>query len=232
MTKLKPSETENPVEIEHDDDNNMPGPVGPQNENVAQQLDEEEAEFRAIRRDLAGVKGASAGGIVSISVSRLPGKHEFFRTHPHPDFRPIVPIVTHEVAKEQHHFVVAADMVEALNSVGITVADHALYFTVTSGGAYRVCPVRQADADGEQNEYHRTREIGLIRGIGEWVRLYHDAPNNCYKVFPAPAGRFGAPQLPDLTPAKIFRLAFRDRGRLIDSPEHALFKKWTARDSD
>ena len=86
MTKLKPSETENPVEIEHDDDNNMPGPVGRQNENVAQQLDEEEAEFRAIRRDLAGVKGASAAGIVSISVGKAPGKNEFFRTHPHPTF--------------------------------------------------------------------------------------------------------------------------------------------------
>jgi hypothetical protein len=27
-------------------------------------------------------------------------------------------------------------------------------------------------------------------------------------------------------------LAFRDKGRLVDSPEHPLFKKWAARDSD
>ncbi|MGA8295391.1 MAG: hypothetical protein WB820_23485 [Rhodoplanes sp.] len=37
---------------------------------------------------------------------------------------------------------------------------------------------------------------------------------------------------PQLKPAKIFRLAFRDKGRLIDSPEHALFRKWAARDAD
>ena len=36
--------------------------------NVAEQLDEEEAEFRSIRRDLPGAKGASAAGIVTISV--------------------------------------------------------------------------------------------------------------------------------------------------------------------
>ena len=30
--------------------------------------------------------------------------------------------------------------------------------------------------------------------------------------------------------AKIFKLAFRDRGRLIDSVEHPLFLKWAARD--
>ena len=51
-------------------------------------------------------------------------------------------------------------------------------------------------------------------------------------MFPAPAGRFGEPQWPELKHAKIFRLAFRDKGRLVDSTEHPLFKKWAARDSD
>jgi hypothetical protein len=37
-------------------------------------LDEDEAEFRKLRRDIPGVKGASAIGIVAISVSRTPGK--------------------------------------------------------------------------------------------------------------------------------------------------------------
>jgi hypothetical protein len=35
-----------------------------------------------------------------------------------------------------------------------------------------------------------------------------------------------------LKQAKIFKLAFRDKGRLIDSTEHLLFQKWAARDSD
>ena len=46
------------------------------------ELDEDEKEFRAMRRDLDGVKGASAVGIVTIAVSKTPGKNEFFRTHP------------------------------------------------------------------------------------------------------------------------------------------------------
>ena len=131
-----------------------------------------------------------------------------------------------------HIFAVTADMVEALAAIGITVTDHMLYLTVTSRGAIRIVPVRQANGDGEQNEYNRTKEIGLIQGIDEWVRLFTDLENRCYKVFPAPVGRFGDPQWPDLKPAKIFKLAFRDKGRLIDSTEHPLFKKWAARDSD
>jgi hypothetical protein len=217
--KVKPLET---AEAE-----DLATPIPDDQKTISEQLDAEEAEFRAVRRDLQGVKGTSAAGIVTIGLAKLPAKNEFFRTHR--EFRPIVPIVTQEVAREQQYFVVTADMVEALSAIGITVADHTLYFTVTTRGAYRICPVRQANADGEQNEYNRTREICLIRGMDEWVRLYHDDSNSCYQVFPAPADRYGEPQFPDLKAAKIFRLAFRDKGRLIDSVEHPLFKKWTAR---
>ena len=195
-----------------------------------EQLDAEEEEFKKIRRDLPGTKGSSGAGIVAISVGKTPRKNEFFRTHP--TFHPIVPLIDHEIGMEKQYFAVTADMVEALAGIGITVTDHALYLTVTAGGAYRVVPVRQANSDGEQNEYHRTKEIGLMQGADKWVRLFTDQENRCYKVFPAPEGRYGEPQFPDLSQAKIFKLAFRDKGHLIDSTEHPLFKKWAARDQD
>jgi hypothetical protein len=194
------------------------------------ELDEDEREFRAMRRDLPGVKGASAVGIVAISVGKTPAKNEFFRTHP--EFRPIIPIVDLEVGMEKQFFAVSDEMKEALASIGISVTNHTLYLTVTSRGAVRIVPVRHANADGEQNEYHRTKEIGLLEGIEQWVRLFTDQENRAYKVFPAPAGRFADPIWLALKPAKIFRLAFRDKGRLVDSTEHPLFKKWAARDGD
>jgi hypothetical protein len=193
-----------------------------------EELDEEEQEFRALRRDLPGVKGASATGIVAIGVSKIPGKNEFFRTHS--EFRPVVSIVDIEVGMEKQFFAVTDQMVEALAGIGITVSPHTLYLTVTSGGAVRIVPVRQAGIDGEQNEYARTKEIGLLKGIDEWVRLFTDQANHAYKVFPAPPDRFPDPVWPELKQAKIFRLAFRDKGRLIDSVQHPLFQRWAARD--
>jgi hypothetical protein len=195
-----------------------------------EELDADEAEFRAIRRDLPGVKGASAAGIVTISVNKKPFRNEYFRTHP--DFRPIVPIVDHEVGMEKHHFAVTADMIEPLKSIGITVSDHVLYLTVTPRGATRIIPVSQGNGDMEQDEASRTKEIGLVDGIAGWQRLYWDAENRAYKVHSAPASRFGEPQFPALKRSKIFRLAFKDKGRLLDSVEHSLFKQWAARDSD
>ena len=193
-----------------------------------EELDEEEREFRSMRRDLPGVKGASAIGIVAIGVGKVPGKNEFFRTHK--EFRPTVPIIDHEEGMEKQFYACTEEMVEALASIGITVTSHTLYLTVTAASAVKIVPVRQADEDGVQNEYNRTKEIGLIRGQDEWVRLYTDRANKCYRVFSADKDRFPEPIWPTLKHAKIFRLAFREKGRLIDSPEHPLFQRWASRD--
>src|SRR5262249_22509725 len=147
-------------------------------------------------------------------------------------FTPVLPIVDIEVGMDRQYFAVKTDMVEHLAGIGINVTDHRLYLTVTSRGALRIIPVRQANIDGEQNEYARTKEIGLVQGIDEWVRLFTDMETRCYKVFPAPAGRFSDPQWPELKPSRIVKLAFRDKGRLVDSVQHPLFLKWAARDSD
>src|SRR5262245_31414413 len=110
-----------------------------------EEFDADEAEFRAIRRDLPGVKGSSAIGIVSINVGKTPGKNEFFRTHP--EFRPAVPMVDLEVGMDRHFFAVTADMVAALAGIGITVTTHTLYLTVTPAGAVKIVPVRHAMGD-------------------------------------------------------------------------------------
>jgi hypothetical protein len=199
-------------------------------EETLKQLKAEEEEFKKLRRDIPGVKGSSAAGIVAISVGKAPRKNEFFRTNK--TFRPTVSLVDHEVGMDKQYFAVAPDMIVPLAAIGITVSDYVLYLTVTAGGAYRVVPVRQANEDGDQNEWHRTKETGLLDAVDWWQRLYSDGENKCYKVFPAPEGRYGEPQWPALSEAKIFRLAFRDKGRLIDSPEHPLFKQWAGRDQD
>ena len=76
-------------------------------EKIVEQLDAEEAEFRALRRDLPGVKGASATGIVAISVGKALTKNEFFRAHK--EFRPIIPIVDFEMGMERQFFAVTSD---------------------------------------------------------------------------------------------------------------------------
>ena len=194
-----------------------------------EELDEEEREFRALRRDLPGVKGAAEVGMLTIGVGRQPTpKNEFYRTHK--DFRPIVSLVNIEVGMDRHYIAVDPGMIQPLASIGIAVTDHLLYLTVTPRGGLRIIPICGPNADGEMNEYARTKETSLIDGMSDWVRMYVDKENNAYKSFPAPAGRFGEPKWPELKHAKLFRMAFRDKGRLIDSTDHVLVQKWAGRD--
>jgi hypothetical protein len=194
-----------------------------------EELDEEEKEFRALRRDIPGVKGAADIGMLTISVGRQPTpKNTFYRTHP--TFRPVVPMVSIEVGMDKHFIAVMPHMIEPLASMGIMVADHTLYLTVTPEGGLRIIPVRCPDVEGEQNEWDRTKEMALIEAMGGWYRMYADKANQAYKNFPAPVGRYGDPKWPDIKPAKIIRMAFKDKGRLIESTDHILVQKWAGRD--
>jgi hypothetical protein len=194
-----------------------------------EELDEDEREYRALRRDLPGVKGAADVGMLTISVGRQPiPKNEFYRTSK--DFRPTMSLVNVEVGMDRHYIAVADGMIGPLKDIGITVTDHLLYLTVTPRGGLRIIPICGPNANGEMNEYARTKEAALIDGMDGWVRMYTDLENGAYKSFPAPAGRFGEPKWPEIKQAKLFRMAFRDKGRLIDSTEHVLVQKWAARD--
>src|SRR5262249_18412557 len=146
------------------------------------------------------------------------------------DFKPVVPLVDIEVGMEKYFIAVAPNMIEPLSGIGITVTDHVLYLIITPRGGLQIIPIRGPNAEGEVNEWARTKEAALIDAIDGWVRMYRERESSSYKSFPAPAGRYGDPNWPNIKPAKIFRLAFRDKGRLIDSPEHILVQRWAGRD--
>lgn len=200
---------------------------GPDGEMTPEDLDEDAAEFARLRRDLPNVGGSAAVGIVAINVVKAPPKNEFFRARK--GFRPIVDLVVDQVKLDQKYYAVDPRMTAVLTSIGIAYAPHTLYLVLTSKGALRVIPVRCPDADGDRNEYASTKEFALRQSEDGWVRIYTDMENACYRVFPAPIDRFPAPVWPELSDAKIFRLSFRDRGYLINSPDHPRFIEWVGR---
>jgi hypothetical protein len=191
-----------------------------------EELDADEEEYRRLRRDLPHVAGAAVAGIIALGVAKTPDKNDFFRTKK--GFCPIFDMVTVAAGMEHKFFAVTEAMVQSLETIGIKTAPHVLYLTITTQGTLRVIPSRCADEAGDRNEYSSTKETGLLRGVDEWVRIYTDVKQGNYRVYPAPKDRFPEPVWPPLSEAKVFRLAFRDRGCLIDSVEHPRFVAWAA----
>jgi hypothetical protein len=223
--KAKPPES-SPGEDEYEPIDVKPG-NGPNDEVTSEDLDEDAAEFARLRRDLPNASGAAALGISAISVVKAPPKNEFFRSKK--GFRPIVDLVIDQVRLDQKFYAVDPRMAPVLSAIGIACAPHTLYFIITAKGAFRCIPVRACDADGDRNEYAATKELALREAEDKWLRIYTDMENSCYRKFPAPPGRFPEPVWPELSAAKIFRLCFRDRGYLIDTPDHPRFIDWEGR---
>ena len=194
-----------------------------------EQLDEDERALRALRIDLPGSAGVPSG-IISMAVTDRMPKKEFFRCHPTNTV--VVPMVDHVRGMDVEYNIVAPSMVAELASIDIDAFPYRLWQILTAEGASLIVPVRQADLDGSQNSWNLTKETALVRAQSVWLRVSSDRPNGRYRAFEAPPKRFADPVFPDLSMAKIIRLAFTDRGRLINSPEHPLFLKWAGCDAD
>jgi hypothetical protein len=195
-----------------------PEPVPP----TPDQLDEDEAELRALRIDLPGAGGTAPTGIISIGVTDKLPKSEFIRARGDTIVVNMLPLQT---GMEKEFYVVRPEMIPELASIRIDVVAYRLFLIVTTEGAAKIVPARQADVDGSLNEWSRTKEVVLTRAQKVWVRPVSDKPNGRFRCFEAPPGRFPDPIFPDLTWATLMKLGFKERGRLIHTSNHPLFLK-------
>jgi hypothetical protein len=137
-------------------------------------------------------------------------------------------VVVSDEGMENKFYVVDEPLIPYLESIGFPTAPHTLYLTVTDKRVHTVIPVRCADESGERNAYNSTKEEVLLFGVDHWVRMFSDTKAGRYNRYPAPVGRFGEPVWAPFTPAKVFNLAIRKNGLLIDSRVHPRVLAWIA----
>lgn len=181
-------------------------------------LDQEEADYRALSLDTDD-GGSSTGGIAAIGVAKVPDKEQFFRTKPEFVFR--LYLATTQQGLNTAFLGVTRGMFEPMASIGIKCSPHRLYLTISKTGGLRLVPVR-IDSD---NSWVTSKEAGLVQGLTHWTRMAADEDAGEYRSFPLLVGGYPDPIWPELTVPKIIHLAFRTKGRLVDSIEHPYFQR-------
>jgi hypothetical protein len=184
-------------------------------------LDAEEKLLSEMRTDLPGRAGVP-DGVVAITVAHKLPKDTFLRVNKPNTIA--VRMYAKTVGMDTEYYAIHPSMWTAFASIDVTLANFRLYEILTHDGAHFVHPVRQADHGDSQNEYTRTKEIALETATTKWVRISTDKANKKYRVFPAAKDRFPDPLFPGYTPARLLKLCFADRGLLVDSAQHDLFK--------
>jgi hypothetical protein len=203
-------------------------PVAPAAPAIAdvEQLDEEELELRNMRIDLPG-GGPTGAGLTAISVAKTPGKESFFRTHP--EHMLDTQLVTSARGLDVSFLAVAPVMVNAMIAIAYPPHPHRLYLTITREGILRFVPVRLPD-DGDWNVWQESKELALLQARKVWVRLATNTSEGRYQAFPLEEDVYPDPVWPTLNLARLFRLAFRGRGRLIDTLQHPYYLKLIGRE--
>jgi hypothetical protein len=183
----------------------------------------DELDLDALRIDASQVEGVAAKVPLTIQV-RKPPKQEWIRVHPEPSYRLTVGAI--DLKEEGEFYVAGAGMREQL--VGSEAAVYTLYTYINRVGVLRLWPIRQADPDGKQNEWHRTAEKAAEFAMRGWVRVVSNRSLGAYEIMQATV-HVPDPVWPDLSMGEIVRVALKDRGLIVDHPDHPVLRKLQGR---
>src|SRR5215207_9360970 len=194
---------------------------GPHPEVVRSESHDFDIESVRVNPDM--LDGVAVNVPLTITV-RKPPKQEFIRVHPKPEFRITVAAV--ELKEEGEFYLLSGSMREQL--LDTEAATYTLYTYITRAGALRLWPIREMGPDGRVNEWHRTARIAADMAMKSWIRVIPSKHVGGYEVKRA-AVAVPEPTWPDLTMKDIIRIAFKERGWIVDHVDHDLVKKLQGR---
>jgi hypothetical protein len=219
-----------PEKIAPQADNVVPTPNGADKLITVEEtaaLDHDEALMSQLRVNLFSAAGLAASAI-PLGVVKAHKPHELFRTHPDANAVPLVWSVFDEGQKGVDFYVAMPAMVEPLRALKAKIVLCKYYLTITADGIVRWLVVPQSE-----NSWHVSREKCAVLARRSWGRMISNQEADQYDWFDPKEHGYEVstpePSWPPESPAKLFMLAFKDRGRLITDPEHALVRKLVGR---
>jgi hypothetical protein len=158
----------------------------------------------------------SAKKLLTTIPVRKPGKQDFIRVCPNPDYR-LSPAGIIELKEEGETYLVMPQMVEALVNE-FAYAD--IFLTINRQGVLALWPVK---LPGERaNEWHRSAAEAAERAMREWIRISANMSLGAYEMVAATVA-VPEPEWPEISFTEILRIAFRDRA--ISSPDHPVVRR-------
>jgi hypothetical protein len=151
---------------------------------------------------------------------RRPGRTEFFRVHPGPDYVVDSYVLEHTNGLDRETYWVARglhlDLVDELRAVR-------LYTCITKRGTVFLWPARLPLADGSNSgrAWHQSALQAAEEAKNLWVKLVGNKELGAYEFVKA-RGDLGEPQWPEKTYRELVELAFKDR--VISTLEHPVIR--------
>ncbi|MBF0471201.1 MAG: hypothetical protein HQL48_07465 [Gammaproteobacteria bacterium] len=148
---------------------------------------------------------------------RKPGKQDYFRTHPDPQYR--LETMVLELKEERETYLVAQKLWQELPG---ELTPKALVLAINRQKVVMLWPIGLPGEDGKMNPWHEAAAEAAEMAKEKWMRMSANMALGAYDIFEA-TGELPEPEWPKLSMMEILRIAFK--GRYIDSFDHAVIQR-------
>jgi hypothetical protein len=160
----------------------------------------------------ASAEGGTSGGTQTHIPLKEPGKNDFFRVHPDPNYH----LYNVRVIEEEGFVDVYPVSPELVLPCEVTIyVSHVNFLTAISPHGEMFVWYFRNDTSWASSAMHVAR-----RAQDEWVRIEADPDSGRYNIFTAPEPlRSKQPVFPKMSPLEVYTLAFDDRQiTSVDAP--------------
>jgi len=148
---------------------------------------------------------------------RKPGKQEFIRVHPSPDF--CIETAVLEFKEENETYLVDPSL---WNDLPGELIPKVLYTTLNRQGVLRLWPIRLPDSEGKLDDWNQSALESATIAKKSWIRVSSNRSAGMYETFEA-TGNHEEPDWPDITFSEILKIAFKNQ--YIDNWDHPALLK-------
>jgi hypothetical protein len=172
-----------------------------------------------LRIDQTNINQIAAKKLLLTVRVKKPGKQEWFRVHPDPEYRVTVALFQEEgesIEKETFLILPSARAYLLDNEYSLNT----LYLYVTTQNNPGIWAVRLPD--GRKNDWQSTAAAAVELAMTKWVRIAANMTNRANDVFEAP-GDIHTPVWPEKSMRELIHLAFKDH--VIADGNHPMIQK-------
>jgi hypothetical protein len=148
---------------------------------------------------------------------RKPGKQDFIRVRPEPEYRENFAMI--DLKDEREEYLVRPEVTEELAG---EVVFKTVFTAINRQGVIFLWPVRLPAPEDRKSDWPRSERVGAELAMRQWVRTRANMSLGAYEHTVAESVT-ADPVWPELSFQELVRIAFRDR--MVTSIDHPLVKR-------
>jgi hypothetical protein len=170
-----------------------------------------------LRLDQNFIETAGVKRLLTTVPVRKPGRQEYVRVHPHPDYRANVALI--ELEEDGDLYLVTPVMARELTGEFFMAT---LYTAINRQRVLTLWPVRLPAPDGRQSPWHKSAGGAARLAMEKWIRVRSNMSLGAYEI-DAASETLSDPEWPNYTFQDLIPIAFKDR--LVNRIDHPVVQR-------